>query len=294
MDSFLLKTFIVLAQTKNFTHAAKKLHLSQSAISLQIARLEALMGQILFIRDKRNVRLSLEGEQLLGYAQRILNLEEEMFAHFHQPPLVTGEVCFGTPEDLATVYLPNILANFMGCYPKILLNVSCEFTMHLLKGFDSRQYDLILIKQDPANPHPKSEEVWKEPVSWVCRKGERTFKWSKEEILPLVLAPAPCVYRERAIEALNKEGVRWRIVYTSPSLTGTVAAVKAGLGVSVLPRDLTTKDIQVMRDLPPLKDTQIALLKQEPASEATKALAKYIIKNLSHSSEVEKSRLKFY
>lgn len=284
MDSFLLKTFTVLAQTKNFTHAAKKLHLSQSAVSLQIARLEALIGQALFIRDKRNVRLSAEGEQLLGYAQQILNLEEEMLTHFHQPSLVTGEVRFGTPEDLATVYLPSILANFIGCYPKVLLNVSCEFTMTLLKGFESHHYDLILIKQDPAHPHPNSEEVWKEPVSWVGRKSERPFKWDGRDILPLVLAPAPCVYRERAIEALNQAAIRWRIVYTSPSLTGTVAAVKAGLGLSVLPRDLTTKDIQSIRDLPSLKDTQIALLKQESASEATKALAKYIIKNLSHSS----------
>lgn len=271
MDNTLLKTFLVLVDTKNFTEAARLLHRSQSAISLQISRLESLLGKTLFVRDNRNVSLTLEGEQLIGYAKQILNLEKELLHHFHQP-LLTGEVTFGTPEDLATVYLPAILASFRESYPGILLNVHCEFTMPLLKGFDSSAYDLVLIKQDPQNPHPRSKEVWKEPLVFVAGKEMPHFK----EPLPLILAPAPCVYRQRAIDALNKEGIAWRIVYTSPSVTGTLAAVQAGLGISVLPFDMVSKSLEVLKDLPTLKDAQIALLMQENASTAVKALADYV------------------
>lgn len=271
MESMLLKNFLVLVRTRNFTKAAQKLHCSQSTLSLQIGRLEALIGKPLFIRDKRNVDLTLEGEQLIGYAQHILRLEDEMLQHFHQPEL-EGEVTFGTPEDLATAYLPTILANFVETHPKIRLNVHCEFTMNLLHGFESQNYDLVLIKQDPQKQHPRSVEVWKEPLVWVCGKDVNY----QTEPLPLVLAPSPCVYRQRAIDTLNREGIRWRVAYTSPSLTGTLAAVKAGLGISILPINMIPKGIQVIRDLPVLKDAQIALLKQEHASQAAKALADYV------------------
>lgn len=278
MDTMLLKNFLTLAQTRNFTKTAEKLYRSQSAISLQIARLEGMLGKALFVRDKRNVSLTLEGEQLLGYAQQLLQIEEEMMRHF-QKPSIQGKVTFGTPEDLATAYLPTILANFVEAYPGILLNIHCEFTMDLLKGFDSQSYDLVLIKQDPQNPHPKSEEVWKEPLVWASKKEGLSFNWRKE-VLPLVLAPPPCVYRQRAIDTLNREGILWRIVYTSPSLTGTLAAVKAGLGISILPVDMIPKELQIVRELPSLKDAQIALLKQENTSEAATAFATYVANHI--------------
>jgi DNA-binding transcriptional LysR family regulator len=278
MDTTLLKSFLTLAKTKSFTKAAHQLYRSQSAISLQIARLEGMVGKPLFMRDKRNVTLTLEGEQFLGYANKILSLEEEMIHHF-QKPSIHGGVTFGTPEDLATAYLPTILGNFVEAYPGVLLNVHCEFTMDLLKGFESQCYDLVLIKQDPQNPHPRSEEVWKESLVWVSNQERLDFNW-KEEALPLVLAPLPCVYRQKAIDTLNREGIRWRIVYTSPSLTGTFAAVKAGLGISVLPFNMIPKELQIVRNLPVLKDAQIALLKQEHASEAATALAVYVVNHI--------------
>jgi DNA-binding transcriptional LysR family regulator len=278
MDTHLIKSFLILAKTKNFTKAANQLYRSQSTISLQIAKLEQTLGKTLFLRDKRNVFLTLEGEQFLSYAYKILQIEEEMLHHF-QKPSIKGEVTLGTPEDLATAYLPNILGNFVEVYPEILLNVHCEFTIDLLKGFESQRYDLVLIKQDPQNPHPRSEEVWKEPLVWICNKDKTDFH-PKEEPLPLVLAPSPCVYRQRALDSLNQAGIRWRIVYTSPSLTGGLAAVKAGLGISVLPLKMIPKDLQIIRELPLLKDAQIALLKQENVSEAAAALAIYVINHI--------------
>ena len=278
MDTTLLKNFLVLAKTRNFTKASQKLFRSQSALSLQIARLEQLLGKSLFVRDRRNVNLTLEGEQFLGYAQQILKIEDEMMDHF-QKPLLEGAVTFGTPEDLATAYLPTILGNFSKAYLGVSLNVNCAFTMDLIKGFDSQIYDLVLIKQDPQNQHPRSEVVWKESLVWVSNKERLQSSW-KEGVLPLVLAPSPCVYRQRAIDALNQASIRWRIVYTSPSLTGTLAAVKAGLGISVIPLNMIPKELYMIKDLPVLKDAQIALLKQENASEAVTALASYVIDHI--------------
>jgi len=275
MDTYLLKNFLVLSRTKNFTKAALLLGRSQSAISLQVLKLEELLGQKLFIRDKRHVHLTVEGEQLVGYAQRILQIEEEMIQNFLHPVL-QGEVNFGTPEDLATAYLPGILANFMESYPQVVLNVNCAFTVDLIQGFEKQLYDVVLIKQDPQHPHPKSQAVWKESLAWVCCKEKKNFDWKKES-LPLVLSPAPCVYRKRAIDALNKAGIQWRVVYTSPSLTGTIAAVKAGLGISVLSSNMIPKDLEIVHELPVLQDAQIALLRQSSASAAAHALTSYVL-----------------
>jgi DNA-binding transcriptional LysR family regulator len=284
MDTQLLKNFIVLAKTKNFTNAAKQLYCSQSAISLQVVRLERLLGKSLFLRDKRNVVLTVEGEEFLGYAHQMLQIEDQMMQHFHKPS-IKGEVRFGIPEDLATAYLSNILGSFMDAYPGIVLNVACEFTMDLLNGFNAQRYDFVLIKQDPQNPYLHSEQVWKEPLVWIGAK-DKIHGYSKEEPLSLILGPLPCVYRERAIDALNREGMRWRIVYTSPSLTGTLAAVKAGLGVSVLPFNMVPKDLQVLQKLPVLKEAQIALLKQENASDATKVFASYVLDHIVANTKI--------
>ena len=278
MDTVLLKNFLLLAQTKNFTKAADKLCRSQSAISLQIAKLEGLVGKSLFIRDHRKLVLTPAGEEFIGYARRMVAIEDELMNHFHKPA-IKGRVTFGTPEDLATAYLPDILGAFVESHPQILLNVDCQFTLNLLKGFDAHHYDLVLIKQDPEHPHPKSKDVWREPLVWVSKRDFPYFN-AEEEGIPLVLSPPPCVYRQRAIDTLNREGIRWRIVYTSPSLAGTLAAVKAGLGISILPRKMASKELHIIRELPILKDAQIALLKDENCSEAASALAAHVVNQM--------------
>lgn len=280
METDLLKNFLVLVETKNFTKASEKLNCSQSALSLQIKRLEELIGKPLFLRDKRNVILTHEGEELIAYSEQLIHIESNLFTHFHESP-IEGEVYFGTPEDLATTYLPNILANFVRSYPEISLNVRCEFSVNLLKEFEQRNYDVILIKQDTIHPYKGSEELWKESLAWVSGKNAPPFV-SKSAPLPLILAPSPCVYRQRAIDSLNQAGIAWKVVYQSPSLSGTLALVRSGLGISILPTNMITKDLETISSLPPLKDTQIALLKQQPTSKAGEALASYITENIAY------------
>lgn len=275
MDTALLKNFLVVARTKNFTKAAEKLFRSQSAISLQIAKLESLIGKPLLHRTKKSVGLTTDGEQLMAYAEQFLQIEQAMLDHFQQPTL-TGKVSFGTPEDIATVYLPPILGDFLKTHTGIELNFNCEYTLDLIRGFDAGRYDLVLIKQDPLKPHPRSEEIWKEALVWVSSKESSL----RHEIIPLILSPAPCVYRERAITALNQRGLPWRIVYSTTSLSGTIAAVKAGLGMTVLPLKVVPEEFRILNHLPLLQDAQVALLQQEKASSATRALAKYVRSHL--------------
>jgi len=136
VDTALLRTFVALAETCSFSRTAAKVGRSQSAVSAQIQKLEALFDCTLFDRDKRNVRLSPDGERLLGYARQMIQLSDAMLERFRTPE-VAGEVRFGSPEDFATRYLPDILAAFSQAHPGVLLNVNCDLTLRLIDGYEA-------------------------------------------------------------------------------------------------------------------------------------------------------------
>lgn len=276
MDTTLLKTFLVLAKTLNFTKAAAHLHRSQAAISLQITRLEQILGKSLFTRNNRNVVLTSEGEQLISFSKELLQAEEKMIHHFKEADKVVGDVKFGTPEDLATVYLPTIFANFVKAHPHIVLNVDCELTKNLQLGFANGQYDLILIKQDPLYPYPHTQPIFYETLVWVAHPSLKSDLEDIKQPLPLILSPSPCVYRQKALDALNACGINWRVVFSSPSFTGTLAAVKGALGIAVIPLNMVPDELVILDHLPKISSTEIALLMKESPSLAVKALADYL------------------
>ena len=157
------------------------------------------------------------------------------------------------------------------------LNVACDLTMNLIGGFHRGDFDLILIKRDPAS-EMGGIQVWREPLVWagadhVCL----------EERLSLVLSPQPCIYRARALAALDSAKRPWHVSYTSPSLAGTLAAVRAGLGISVLPANMLPAGIHPVRvetRLPELADAEIALLKRDNLPRAAEVLAEHIVHSL--------------
>ncbi|MGF1607685.1 MAG: LysR family transcriptional regulator [Rhodothalassiaceae bacterium] len=285
IDTALLRTFVYLAETCSFSRTGERVGRSQSAVSAQIAKLEERLGCTLFDRNKRNVRLTADGEKLLGYAYQMIDLADAMIDRFRHSE-VTGEVRFGSPEDFATTYLPDVLAAFSEGFPEVHLNVSCDLTLRLIAGFEAGDYDLIIIKQDPADIYPDAHRLWRERLVWVggkrlmeLRDFARAPKPGTAHPLPLVLSPSPCVYRHRATHALDDAGVPWKIAYTSPSFAGTAAAVKAGLGLSVLPRTMVPDDLIVFEDKagwPMLSDAEICLLAAPRPSAATQALAGFI------------------
>jgi len=278
LDLDLVRTFVAIAGTGNFTRAAETMRRQQSTISLQVQRLESALGQKLIERTPRSVRLTSEGETFLGYARRLLDLNDEVVSRINEPRM-QGIVRLGTPEDFATRHLPDVLARFTQAYPAVALEVTCDLTLNLLERFRKGAFDLTLIKRERAAAKPGGIRVWREPLVWVTSK--RDF-WSLEGALPLVVSPTPCVYRKRATEALDKARRAWRIAYTCGSLAGSLAAVKAGLGITVLPKDMVPPGLHVIdgRPLPDLKDTEIALLHRERLSIPARRLMEHVIRSL--------------
>jgi DNA-binding transcriptional LysR family regulator len=277
VDTVQLKSFIAIADTGSFSQAADRVFKSQSALSLQIKSLEKELGCALFNREPRGVTLTQEGEVFLGYARRMMLLNWEVYSRLKEPE-VEGEIRLGTPEDFATHYLPSVLASFRQHHPRVVLNVACDLTLNLISGFHRGEFDFILVKRDPASV-TGGMQVWREPLVWV---GSDNYSL-EDETLSLVLSPYPCIYRARGLAALDQAKRPWHVSYTSPSLAGTIAAVKAGLGISVLPANMLPNGVHpigVGAGLPDLVDSEIALLKQETLPKAAQVLIEHIVRSL--------------
>lgn len=276
LDLSLVRAFLAVAETQSFTRAGERLGRTQSAISLQIRRLEDQVGQPLLSRNPRHVVPTGHGEAFLPLARRLLRLNDDILSGLAADD-VEGQVRLGAPEDFATLHLPGVLAAFARSHPKISLSVTCDLTLNLLDRLRGGDLDIALVKREPLGPD-LGVRVWREPLVWVGL-DENAFRGGTT---PLVAAPSPCVYRKRAIAALDAVGRSWRAAYTSPSLAGQLAALRAGLGVSVLPREMVPGDLTVLTDdLPVLSDAEIALLRASTAvPPAAERLADFILTSL--------------
>ncbi len=274
LDIDLLRTFAALAETRSFTGAGRRVHRTQSSVSLQIKRLEAAVGRRLLERSPKHVRITADGEALLDCARQILALHDGYLGAIAGPS-VEGRVRLGTPEDFATFRLPEVLAGFTRAFPRVALEVSCDLTLNLLERFRAGDLDVVLVKREPSAAR-QGTRVWREPLVWAA--SDR-LQLRTPEPLPLVLSPEPCVYRKRATQSLRRARRPWRIAYTSTSLAGTVAAVRAGLGITVLPKGMVPAGLATFddgRSLPLLPDTEIAVLAKKPCSRAIDRLQEHI------------------
>jgi DNA-binding transcriptional LysR family regulator len=277
LDLDLLRAFVTIAETGGFTRAAERLLRTQSTISLQVKRLESQLGRRLFDRTPRSLRLTPDGETLLPQARALLDLHDSILAR-HAEGEIEGVIRLGTPEDFATTHLPGVLARFAKSHPKIALEVTCDLTLNLIDRFRAGEFDLVLIKREISG-EAGGMRVWREPLVWVGRDGAEL---PVNEKLPLVVSPAPCVYRKRATESLDRSGRAWRIAYTCGSLAGALAAVKAGLGFAVLPKAMVPAGFRILdhHGLPDLRDTEIALTTTPTHSLAVRRLAEHIVGSL--------------
>lgn len=285
-DLDLLRTFVAVVDNAGFTRAAERVGRTQSTISLQIKKLEGSLGKRVFERDGRELLLTPDGEILLHYARQLLHLADEARSRLLEPE-VEGLVRIGTPEDFATVYLPAILAEFASAHPLVALEINCNFSFNLLEGFSRGEYDIVLVKREPQGP-AGGIAVWRDVLVWV---GGPKLVLDPTGPIPLALAPAPDVYRKRALAALQDAKRDSRIVYTSPSSEGLQAAVRAGLAVTVLSKDMVPQGLMILgseHGLPPMPDTEIALYRAPGAlSRAAQLLAEHI----THSLEVAAGRV---
>jgi DNA-binding transcriptional LysR family regulator len=278
LDFDLLRTFVAIADSGSLTRAGERLMLSQPTISLQLKRLEEQLGRTLIERTPRRLVLTDNGETLLSYARRILALTDEAVARLVDPGMA-GLVRLGTPEDFATTHLSAVLARFAQSHPHVALEVTTDLTLNLIERFRTGEFDLVLIKREPLGP-VDGVRVWREPLVWAASRPEL---FEAEDRLPLVVSPHPCVYRKRAIAALDRAGRAWRIAYTSTSLAGAQAAVRAGLGVTVLPKEMVPPDfflIDTASGAPDLSDTEIALMSAKSLPAPAERLAAHIVRSL--------------
>lgn len=284
VDIDLLRTFVTIVETGSFTRAAEYLLRTQSTVSLQIKRLEEQLRCVLFERSARMVRLTPDGEVLLSFAQQMLRTNDELLARLVEPDL-DGVVRLGTPEDFATTHLSGVLSRFARANRRVALEVTCDLTLNLLDRFRAGEFDVVLLKREPKGERD-GVPVWREPLVWAAAD---TSLLDSTGALPLIAAPAPCVYRKRATQALDRIGRPWRMAYTSPSVAGTQAAVLAGLGITAIPRAMVRPGMQIISPsmgLPDLADTEIALLVSPSANgRAAQRLADHIIAALERPQD---------
>lgn len=279
LDTVALQCFIAVAETLNFTKSAKMVGRTQSAVSQQIAKLEYLIGKELIIRGK-DPSLTLDGEIFLNYARKIYTLHRELFDRFKEPE-IKGDIHFGLPEDFASMILSDVLVEFSRQHPRVILNVECDLTLNLMKDFETNKYDLILIKNNFNAYAHFGNIISTESVEWVGNL-KRLKELSPTSTIPLVLSPSPCVYREDVIQALENAEIPWNLTYSSPSYSGKMAAVRAGLGITAIQKSMIPHDLQILKDtfLPKLHDIQISILKSESMSKAVESLNYFLIKKL--------------
>ncbi|WP_405592556.1 LysR substrate-binding domain-containing protein [Streptomyces sp. NBC_01092] len=227
-----LRTFLAVAQTLSFTQAARRLGLRQSTVSQHVRRLEDATGRPLFTRDTHSVELTEDGEAMLGFARRILEVHEQATAFFTGTRL-RGRLRFGASEDFVLTRLPEILEGFRYEHPEVDLELTVELSGTLHEQLAAGKLDLVLAKRRPEDPH--GELVWHDRLVWI---GAERLRLEPDRPVPLIVYPPPGITRALALEALERQGREWRIVCTSGSLNGLIAAARAGLGVMAHSRGL--------------------------------------------------------
>src|SRR3954454_20338455 len=270
-DLELLRSFVSVVDSGGFTRAGERVHRTQSTVSQQIKRLEEDLGQPLLNRTGKDVTPTEAGERLLSYARRLLSLAEEARDVLTRPGN-EGAVRLGIPEDFAAYRLAKLLATFSRTRPGLRLDVRADQSVCLRRDLERGELDLALLKRDAGEKGGIA--VWPERVHWVTSKAHPVDSASGS--VPLIGFPPGCLYRARAIHALESAGRAWHMAYASSGLAGIQAAVAAGLGLSILSeisiqgehRVLTAKD-----GFAPIDQTELALVASPDASPATLRLA---------------------
>jgi DNA-binding transcriptional LysR family regulator len=276
LDLDLLNTFVAIADHGGFAHAGKRVHRSQSAVSLQMQRLESMAGTALFKRAGRQMQITDAGDVLLNRARKLLALNDETLQAL-RGTVVEGTVRLGATTDVAEDFLPGILKEFCAAHARVKLEVVVERSHELVRGFRAGNLDLAIALGET----PKGQVLGKQKVMWIAA---RDFKLDPAQPVPLVLLDAPCIFRELAIGALDAHRIPWRIVYGTSSLSGLRTAVKAGLGVTPRTVSLPASGLQHIsrcRQLPALGTLALSLYGGKNAdSLAAAKLAKLVEERL--------------
>lgn len=280
LDLDQLRTFVAISAAGSFTRAGDVVFKTQSAVSMQMRKLEERIGKTLFVRDGRQSKLSDDGERLLVYARRLVELSYETMAAFDENRL-EGVVRFGMPDDFADRFLPEVLARFAQSNPRVEIEFACEATPALIEGMKHGRLDLALITHDAQKG--TAQVVREEPLCWVTSARHDIHK---QDILPVAFGRETCLWRRQAEERLGSIGREYRVRYSSWSATVIAATVLSGLAVSILPESALRPGMRVLQEddgFPALNACQIGLIWGSGAKgDIVSALADHIIDSLGN------------
>ena len=273
LDADVLRTFVAIAEQGGFTRAGEVVNRTQSAVSMQMKRLEEdVLQRKLFERDGRQVRLTPEGQVLLGYARRILKLHSEVFNTLREPHMV-GLVRIGTPDDYVMRFLPGILKQFSKAYPLIQIELHCESSTVLMQR---RDLALTVISREPGKEI--GELLRTERMVWAAAP---CFCVEEHDAVPLAVSGDDCLYTQWTRAALDACGRDYRLAYHSTNVAAIQAVVSAGLAAMICMESLVTDDLRILgsdEGFPPLPSMNLHLLRNPHiTSPITECLAEYIL-----------------
>ncbi|KGB82868.1 MAG: LysR family transcriptional regulator [Pseudomonadota bacterium] len=224
LDMTALRSFVAVAEAGGVTRAAGFLNLTQSAVSMQLKRLEEALGLTLLDRTARKIALTATGEQLLGYARRMLDLNDEVYARLTAQEF-EGEVILGVPHDIVYPAIPQVLQRFNTEYPRVKVQLLSSFTRRLKEQFARGEVDVILTTEDEADAG--GETLTELPLIWIGAPGGQAWKSR-----PLRLAyENSCIFRGSVQSALDRAGIPWEMAVESNSTRTIEASVSADLAV---------------------------------------------------------------
>ena len=226
LDLDTLRTLVVAFDFGGYGRAAERLGRTPSAISLQMKRLQQDVDAPLFRKDGRKLGLTEAGEIVLRYGRRMLELNDEMLDTVRGASL-TGRVRLGFAQDFAETILPQVLARYSTHYPLVQIEVRIDRNTALVDAIEKGRLDLALALGH--SDRPIAQKLGELPVVWIAGSE---FVPRSEQSLPLVMIESPCLFRQRALNALDQAGIAWRIALVSPGLAGLWAAARAKLGVT--------------------------------------------------------------
>jgi DNA-binding transcriptional LysR family regulator len=270
-----LRTFVAIAETGSFSSAANAVYRTPSAVSMQIKKLEELLGRTVFTRDARSVTLTTEGEILLGYARRMLAINREAVSKFIVPD-VGGVVRLGSPDDYGERVLPHVLKRFAQTHPSIAVDVVIDQSGKLRRKVEERSLDITLLTNSFQANMSGAEVLLTEPIVWAGARGGCAHL---RDPLPVSLWEEGCAWRAAALEALGKQGRNYRIAYMSAHTAGQRSAILADLAVAPMPKSFIGEDLVELTEadgMPPMGTYSLALLLPSDASAPARAVADHI------------------
>lgn len=281
-----LRTFLAVIDLGSFTKAGQMLGRTQPAISLQIRKLEELLGVQLLDTSGRTIALTKNGETLARHARQLLVLNDEIVFRL-QKQGAQGSLRVGLPTDYAVLFFQTALAHYLRQHPEVQISIHCDLSDRLLSMFAADELDLAIAMYDEG-PAPGLIYAWVERPIWTTAPDSDA---DRQPPLPIAVHPQGCHYRSRMIRCLDQIGRPWRITYSSPGISGLQQAVQSGLGVTALTRRTLLRGMRVLTEkdgFPPLADIHVGLhFKNTGASTAALTLVNHIMQALHDSGQTD-------